>query len=175
MSVTIDATVGGATANSFVLAADATTYLNNRLNASTYWTNGTLDDEKRALIEATRELNVLLFQGIKVSATQALQWPRQWVQDVDYPYRAYLTTTAIPQRIADATCELALEFLKAGTTDLAALPTTDNVIEKTVDVLTTKYADPFLRKHGLARYPRVLNLIKPLLANNGSSSTLMRG
>lgn len=175
MTVSIDATVGGSSANSFVTAAEATTYLNGRLNASTYWTGTGTDDELRALIEATRELSMRTWQGRRVTTTQALNWPRQWVIDVDSPNHFYLSTSAIPQRIKDATCELALEFLKAGTTDIAALPSTDGVIEKTVDVLTTRWADPFMRKQGLARYPRVLQLIQPYLDSASGTARVVRG
>lgn len=175
MTITIDATVGGAAANSFVTAAEATAYLANRLNASTYWTDGTLDDEHRALIEATRELSMRPWVGRRATTTQALSWPRQWVTDIDSPNQYYLSTTAIPQRVKDATCELALEFLKAGTTDVAALPSTDGIIEKTVDVLTTRWADPYQRKQGLARYPRVLTLIAPYLDSLAGTGQVRRG
>ena len=164
MAVVIDASIGGVSSNSFVTLAEAETYMLARLNASNW---GSDDDLKnRALVEATRELCGVRWQGTPVSTTQALQWPRYYVANPDAP--AYSTvlyaSTIIPQRVKDATMELAFQFLNAGTTDVAALPSTYGVIEKTVDVLTTRWADPRAQKLGLQRFPRVWDGIKPLLA-----------
>lgn len=160
MALTIDATVGGASANSFVTAAEMTTYCEGRLNSSV-WTAATAQEP--ALVEATRELAMLTWKGLTVTTTQALTWPRQYAENPDSPSCQYFATTEIPQRIKDATCELALQFLKAGTTDIAALPSTDGIIEKTVDVLTTKWADPRAQRVGLRRYPSVWRYIHPML------------
>ena len=49
------------------------------------------------------------------------------------------------------------------------------VIEKTVDVLTTRWADPRALKQGIKRYPSVYRFIRPLLAANpGVVVTLVR-
>ena len=177
MSITIVATVGSATANSFVTEAEAIAYVATRLNASS-WTTVTgatcTETEKAALIESTRELSALAWKGQRVDSTQVLSWPRQWVENPDSPVGAwdFYATTVIPQRVKDAQCELALEFLKAGTTDVAALPSSDGVIQKTVDVLTTIWAEPHARVKGLARYPRVLALLRPLFENVGVTPIL---
>lgn len=160
MALSIIVTVGGASTNSYVTAAEATTYLEGRLN-STAW-SAAVADQNAALVEAFREINLLRFAGTKVTATQAGQWPRQWARDPDAPWYDYFALTAIPQRVKDAQCELALEFLRAGTTDVASLPSSDGIIQKTVDVLTTIWADPHSRAKGLARYPRVQQLLRPL-------------
>lgn len=175
MAITIVATAGETNANSFVTAAEMTTYCNARLNASA-WTAA--DAQLPALVEATRDLNLPAYIGGKATVAQALMWPRVWAVDPDAssvlvdpvdPSRiagsfvAYFSETAIPQRVKDATCELALQYLKAGTTDMAALDDTLGVIRETVDVLTTEYAKPGERAQGLARFPRVMALIAPLL------------
>ncbi len=172
MTLTLDTTIGGAAANSYVSQATATAYLEGRLNSSA-WTNATSGNRDIALVEAFREINTRAFEGRKVSSTQAGQFPRQWLPDPDAITGTYYDTTVIPQRVQDAQCELALEFLRAGTTDLAALPDSDGVIEKTVDVLTTRWADPAQRARGLARYPRILALLAPLFAAQGSQ--IVRG
>ncbi len=176
MTITIVADVGSATANSFVLLAEASAYLATRLNASAF-TGGTVDVEsqKAALCEATRELSAIQWQGSRVTETQALAWPRYCAHNPDgiSSWTQY-EGTVIPQRIKDATCELALEFLKAGTTDIAAAGATDGIIEKTTDVLTTRYADPSQRAQGLARYPRVMKLIGPLLEAGVGQVRLVR-
>jgi hypothetical protein len=162
MAVTLDATVGGASANVYVTVVEADAYLEARLNSSA-WT-GT-EPKKIALVEATREVSLARYQGNVAADTQALTWPRTGVVDPDATssYTEY-ASDVIPQRVKDATCELALEFLKAGTTDIAALDSKQNVIQKTVGPLSTTYSDPSQRATGIARYPRVMKLLSPLLA-----------
>ena len=174
MALTIVETVGSASANSFVSEAEADAYLEARPNSST-WTGTTA--KQQALISATRQLSMLSWQGTRVDSTQALAWPRQWVIDADAPWgNQYFSTTAIPTWLKDATCELAFEVLRAGTTDIFALPSTEGVIEKTVDVLTTRYAEPFAQKQGLQRYPLVWQLIRPYLAtSSGPQVATVRG
>ncbi len=173
MALVIDATVGGASSNSLVTVAEMTTYCEGRLNASV-WTAATAQEP--ALVEATRELCALAWCGLTVSESQALAWPRQWVQNPDSPAWNYYSTTEIPTRVKNAACELALQFLKAGTTDIAAASPTEGVIEKTVDVLTTRWADPRALTKGIHRFPSVYRYINPLLANvAGVVVPLIRG
>jgi hypothetical protein len=175
VTIAIVATVGGASANSFVTVAVADAYLEMRRNASA-WNDDDVDDDKmQALCEATRELSAIAWQGSRVTSTQALAWPRSGAVNPDGTCSGeYYDEAVIPQRIKDATCELALEFLKAGTTDLAAASSTDGIKEKTVDVLTTVYADPSQRAQGLARFPRVMKLIGPLLEIGSGQVRLVR-
>lgn len=168
---------GSASANAFVSQDDADTYLDNRLNSSS-WSGASDDDKARALIEATRDLSVLNWDGRRVDDTQSLAWPRQLVHDPDDPNYGYFGSTEIPQRVKDATCELALEFLKAGTSDVAARDSSAYVVEESVGPVSTRYAEPYYKiTEGMARYPRVLKLIKPLLAESlGSNQVrLVRG
>lgn len=168
-------TAGSASANSFASSDECDLYCEGRLNASA-WTGGSDDDKDAALIEATRDINGMLFTGRKATLTQALQWPRILAPNPDSGFAfQYFTSSEIPQRVKDATCELALQYLKLGTTDLAAYDTSLNVIEKTVDVLTTRYAEPFQRPKGLARFPRVLTYLQPLLASRSATSNVLRG
>lgn len=161
MTITIIATPGASDANSFVTIEEADAYLATRLNASD-WT-GT-EPKKKAACEATRELSALGWQSYRTSSTQALAWPRLNAPNPDGTSACEVfEDTIVPQRIKDATCELALEFLRAGTIDAAALDSKAGIIEKTVGPLTTRYADPSQRAQGLARYPRVMKLIGPLL------------
>lgn len=174
MAVTLVATIGAADANAYITRAAADTYLNLRLNASA-WSNASVDDQAKALIEATRDLDALPWRGIRATDAQALAFPRDSLVNpdatisdpaVDYPYYA---DDMIPERVLDATCELALEFLKAGTTDLAALPTSTGIKSESVaGAITTVYETGLGRPQGLARFPRVLARIAPLLYGVGS-------
>jgi hypothetical protein len=172
---TLIATAGASNANAFVSVADTDTYMDARLNASAWTGEADEDVKERALIEATRELNLWAWKGNRTTSTQALAWPRDLVHNPDSPNFDYFANTVIPQRVKDATCELALEFLKAGTTDVAALERTANVARKKTDVLETDYVAPQFRAKGLARYPRVIALIAPLAEASSLTVPTVRG
>ncbi len=179
MPITIVETVGAANANSFVSEAEMTAYCDARLNA-TIWTDAAA--QLPALVEATRELSLLLYVGSRTDSTQALSWPRVYAPDPDAPWieqigdalLAYFADDEVPQRVKDATCELALQFLLAGTTDLASADPNQGVVRKKVDVLETEWASPQSRASGLSRFPRVLALVGPMLETTGGGLTLER-
>ena len=102
MPATIDATLSGAAANSYVTLASANTYFET-VPDSTTWTNKTDDQKNRALISATRWIDGLSFYGDRCTTTQALKWPREdyTVDGID------LACTLIPDAIKTATYELA--------------------------------------------------------------------
>jgi hypothetical protein len=179
MAATIVATAGSATANSFVTEAEMTAYCDARLNAA-IWTAD--EAQVAALIEATRDINLMVFKGTRVTRVQALAWPRDWAINPDQPEVEYIgnielmyfPNNAVPQRVKDATCELALQYLKQGGTDLAVADPNAGVIESTVDVLTTRWASPQSKPEGLGRFPRVLQYLGPLLENGGGGMSLLR-
>ena len=173
MAVTIVATAGSASANSYALLTEAETFMEARLNAS-LWTAATDDSKNRALVEATRELTNLTYKGDRADTTQALAWPRSFVYNPDSPVQDYYDNTIVPQRIKDATCELAFQFIKAGTSDLAALDPTVGIVSKTVDVLSTTY-DVNRRPSGLRRFPSVWRYVKDLLLSTGPMVPVIRG
>jgi len=98
----IDATLSGASANSYVTLADADTYFETVPDSST-WTSKTTDQKNRALISATRWIDSLNFYGDRCTETQALKWPRDsyTVDGID------LACTLIPAPVKVATYELA--------------------------------------------------------------------
>ena len=102
MAAVIDATLGGASANSYVTLADADAYFETTPDSAT-WTDKTNDQKNRALISATRWIDALSFYGNRCSTTQALKWPRKdyTVDGID------LACTLIPIGIEVATFELA--------------------------------------------------------------------
>lgn len=102
MPATIDATLSGTSANSYVTLAAANTYFETVPDSST-WTSKTDDQKNRALISATRWIDGLSFYGDRCTTTQALKWPREdyTVDDID------LACTLIPEPIKTATYELA--------------------------------------------------------------------
>ena len=102
MAATIDATLSGTSANSYVTLAEANSYFETVPDSST-WTNKTDDQKNRALIAATREIDNLVFYGDRCDNGQALKFPRNnyKIDDVE------LACTTIPNNIKYAQYELA--------------------------------------------------------------------
>ena len=107
---TIDATVEGASANSYLTQSTAQTYLDGRLDVPE-WTDASSADKDRALIMATGRLDIEEFFGNPTSFTQRLQWPRGSVPD---PWGSFYASDTIPRPVEEATAELALAYLKTG-------------------------------------------------------------
>ena len=170
----IVSTAGSASANSFVTEDEFSSYIETRLNSSAYSSASTTDKQK-AIIEATRDLSDLQYYGERVDGTQALSWPRSYAPNPDAPVidtvlgdtLADFAEDEIPQRVKDATCELALQYLKAGTTDIGAADSNLAVIQKTIGPISTTYAEPSKKPQGLSRYTRVMSRIGVLLKGNG--------
>lgn len=110
MPATIDATIGGATANSYLTVAAADT-LTETMLGTLAWATATTDSKTRALITATRGLDTLGWIGSKASTTQALDWPRTGAicDGVEYP------DDEIPEAIKYSTFDLANALLTTPT------------------------------------------------------------
>lgn len=185
MPISIVATAGAANANSFATEAEFIAYAAARLNvpSGTTVSGSTCSEtEKAALIEATRELTLLMYSGYRPSSTQALSWPRAsavnpdilQVESGDSVSELYFADDIIPQRVKDATVELALEFIKAGTTDLAGQDEDAGVIEETLGAMTTRWSESRPRAQGLKRFPRIASLVTPLLSSSAGAAELAR-
>ena len=175
MPITIDATVGGASANSFSTLVEADSFIEGRLNVSTWETDASDDTKNRALVEASRWLDRLTWIGLRADNTQALSWPRQAAINPDSPTSQYYATNELPQRVKDATMELAFQFVKAGTTDIAGLDGTRNVKSKKIDVLETEYVESHARVKGLDLYPSVKRHLGGLLVGSTFALPTVRG
>ena len=122
MAITIDATVGGASANSYLTLADAQALIDGMVENDdvTAWASATDDQKNRALYSATQRLDRERFLGARATDTQALQWPRTGVRKPDtyintyavgFPFRIttdYFTDTEIPDQIKQAQVVLAV-------------------------------------------------------------------
>ena len=114
---------GRTDANSYATAAEADAYFEGHLYASA-WTAATATTKASALVMATRLVDSQYqFNGFRAHDTQALQWPRERWPDPD-PDRNLVTastlspmltnfvpSTAVPQGVAAAVCEMARELL----------------------------------------------------------------
>ena len=122
MAVTIDATAGGASANSYLTLAEANAYVDAMVEGAdvSAWASATDDQKNRALTYATQRLDRERFLGARATDTQGLQWPRTGVRKPDtyintysvgFPFRVttdYYTDTEIPYQIERAQVELAV-------------------------------------------------------------------
>ena len=174
MPLTVIATPGASNANSFVTIAEADAYVNAQMERTGWPVSD--DDKARALFAATADLSALAYVGSRTATAQALAWPRIQAPNPDarndngWPYgiptwsQVFYDDDVIPQRIKDATCELAYRYAVAGRPETGTVPASQNILEKQVDVLRTRYSDPAQRVTGLGLYPRVAQWIKPLLA-----------
>jgi hypothetical protein len=122
MAISIDASVGGAAANSYLTLAAAELVIEGFVQDDdvTAWASATNDQKNRALYTATQRLDRERFLGARATDTQALQWPRTGVRKPDtyintyavgFPFRIttdYYTDTEIPDQIKKAQCVLAV-------------------------------------------------------------------
>jgi len=122
MAVVIVATVGSASANSYLTLADAQTIIDGLVEDAdvTAWASATIDQKNRALYTATQRLDRERYLGARATDTQALQWPRTGVRKPDtyintytvgFPFRIstdYFTDTEIPDQIKRAQVVLAV-------------------------------------------------------------------
>lgn len=134
MAPILVATLAGASSNSYITVADATTYFDNRLDASD-WTAATADNKAAALITATSWLDTVEFYGDRSATTQALKWPR-----TDVTCDGVEATAAfIPREIKDATCEAALALLRNPTMLRGVVTAPGSYDEVTLGDLSVKY------------------------------------
>jgi len=107
MAATIIATVGAADANSYITLAEAQAYADGDIDAAE-WDNSTTDQKTRALITATRNLDLVGFVGVRSTTTQALAWPRKDFTTSEKTYE----DDEVPSEIKVATWELVKALLK---------------------------------------------------------------
>lgn len=113
MALTLVATPGSPSANSYATVAEASAYFDGRL-VTAAWDDA--DDEQRAkaLVSATRRIDREPFIADRSKHDQALEWPR-W--PVANPFGQAYGTEEIPQFLKEAVYELAYDFLTTPTTD----------------------------------------------------------
>ena len=89
--------------NSYIDAADADVYFDDRLYADE-WIGADSGDKDKALLMARRVLDQQPFAGTLSDPDQMLAWPRTGVYGAD--------PDTVPKAVIDAQCELALAFLR---------------------------------------------------------------
>jgi len=111
--MSLDATISGASADSYITVADADTYHGDNLNV-TDWVDATTANKEKALKMATRLLDERIdWIGSKNTDAQALRFPRSSLVNPD----GYtVSSTLIPDIIGNATAEFAKYLLAADRT-----------------------------------------------------------
>lgn len=153
-------TVGG---DSYLALADADAYWAARNNLD--WEAADPADKEKALREATQYLDGRFdWVGTHPGGSQALGWPR--LGALDHEGRPL---TGIPEKLGDATAELALEAL-AGRL-LPAEPRGGRTRREKVGVLEIEYQDA---AGGGKTYGFVALLLKGLIRGSGHAPKLVR-
>ena len=101
----LDNTVGGLTANSYVSVIEADAYMNTRVGANN-WIDLDIIQKEAYLLTAMRQLELVLWNGLKKSNAQLLNFPRTSL----YDYNNVLITD-IPTKLKEAQLELAFWIL----------------------------------------------------------------
>lgn len=156
---------GLSNSNSYASVAQADGYFADRGN--TEWAALTTTEKEQALIKATDFLEATYrsaWKGYRVTATQALSWPRVDVTADSFPIPANI----VPLAVTYACAELAI---RATTTTLLA-DQGQQVKREKVDVLEIEYQD---YSDPTERYPSVNRLLVPyLLSSSGSGFASVR-
>ena len=105
----LDASVGGANANTYALVADVVAYIANHLIPATVaskWENLVTEQKEGALIQAAKLLDRhVKWSGEIASDVQALSWPRAFALD---RYGREIASTIIPTFLKEFQIETAL-------------------------------------------------------------------
>jgi hypothetical protein len=170
VALALVATPGASDANAFADLDTAEAFVSYEPESvSDAWADLDSDQQTRALVAATREIDALPWDTLRGDApatdTQALAWPRG-------------DATTLPAKLVEATVALALARMaafsdSATTTDLAALApaTTANIKEDTVGPITTVFFEPGASDVALAAFPpRVQRLLAGLVVPVASAS-----
>lgn len=136
MALIVETGSGMPTAESYVSEDEANAYFDKRGNPSA-WTALTTNDKESALRYATVALDGMYeWEGDIRQLLQALSWPRSDAKDWE---GRTIVSTSVPQRVKDATCELALLHLTEALNSSYARG--GSVIRERVGSLETEYSE----------------------------------
>lgn len=180
MALVVEDGTGKANAESYISVADADTYHSARGNAA--WaaiaTDALKEEALRRATDYMLQKYRLRWYGERVSTTQALDWPRNWVEYQDYAYITqngaqtiggylYYPADEVPEEVKRACAELAL---KAASATLYADQTQQKTRVK-VGPIETEYD-----KHSSqsTRYVAIDGLLSPFLKSRSAVRTVRR-
>ena len=174
MALTVEDGTGLAGADSYVSVDDADAYSLNHGNPSS-WSGQTEPQKEEKLRLATQGLDLEFYGkwlGTRKVSTQALDWPRDSVEDED---GNAVDNASVPERVKDACVELAMELAAGKTIHVAQSDgATIKRERKKLDVLEieTEYLGG-KSNTPVADFPRIERLVARF--TTGDSATIFRG
>lgn len=159
---------GLATADSYCSQAEATTYHAAIGNAA--WALLSSDAKDQAIRKATIYMvgeYRLNWAGTRMTATQALDWPRSLVPRKDVPFLQYYADNATPQEVKNACAVLAL---KASTADLLS-DQTQRKSSVTIGPISTTYSEG---SRVAKKYSAIDAMLRPFLLNGTGQVRMVR-
>lgn len=167
MSLVTEDGTGLSTAESYISVTSADTYFTARGVAA--WAALTTPQKEQALRKATDYMVADYggrWAGMRVTVTQALDWPRAWVQNRDAPglygpYPNYYSSTSVPTPVANACAELAN---RAAAGDLL-VDQGAQVKQETVGPISVTYTDGARQS---TRYAIIDLMLRPYLIGGGA-------
>jgi hypothetical protein len=147
--------------NAYADRNDADAYFADRLDVAA-WTAASDTSKDQALVTASLALNDYEWVGIAASEDQTLAWPRSgsYTEPV-LGYATQLDDTAVPDRVLNATYELAHHLLN-----------NDGLLDDTGSVRELQVGQIHLSIRSMPSTlpPVVLRLLKPMLSRGGSNA-----
>ena len=149
MALIVEDGTGKSDAESYISVADADTYFSKRGNA--VWAALTTEQKEQSLRKATDymgQVYKLRWKGVRTTSAQALDWPRAFVERLDYRYAGlngyttidgqyYYPSNEVPPEVARACAEMAVRAsAEALLPDVGA-----QVKSETVGPISVTYAD----------------------------------
>lgn len=168
----LDATVGGASANTYTTLAEADAYFLMRGNVE--WAAALGPDREAALVRATFAMDAKWngkWAGTKAAGTQRLAWPRvadreplTLLKDGD---GFDIAADALPQALKDTCAEIAL--IELGARFLPVVQASSRVKRKKTDVLETEFFDD---APAVPEYPYIDQMLVGLVTSTGGAVTV---
>lgn len=174
MALIVEDGTGLPNAESYISVADATAYHLKRGNAA--WATVIDDTTREQLLRKATDYMEQAYRErwkqFRVYSTQALSWPRAWVQMPDAPYgygsfAAFIPNNVVPTEVKSACAELGLLAVSGDLNPLLDRRTT----KEKVDVIEVEYDanSPQYRS-----YRAVDMLLEPYFDADGNSARLVR-
>ena len=157
MSIIVEDGTGLATAETYISVADADTYFSNR--GVTDWASLSTAVKEQSLRKSTDDMIGRYrnrWQGVRLSETQALDWPRQGVVVDSWS----VPSDEVPTEVARACAQLALK----ANTEVLSPDLEQGKIKEKVDVIEVEYDQYSPQKK---RFTAVDNMLAPFLKPGG--------
>jgi hypothetical protein len=177
----IDATWGGASANSYISLGDANAFISKSIVNNSAWTGATMQQRVAALLEAVRDVDSFNYIGYRYYYTQNLEWPRTtlvpWPHDLSSFDQTGLGSeeqVKMKRAVREANCYQALWILQTRTTidhHSANIAAGVSHVEHTTGPLT----DVFKYKDGVSQTANISPWTRKILRRWIAGRKIVRG